>query len=360
MSILSEPAQKRILIATDAWMPQTNGVVTTLTSLKRELEWAGYDVTAITPDDFLKAPSWYPGVNLALPFGFPKKFDALRPNRVLIATEGPIGLAARAYCQKRHIPFVTMYTTRWPEYFEAQLGWFPPRWVYAWLRWFHRRSEAVLVSTPSFIEELSQKGFQKLSLFPRGVDTHRYHPIDPAEKARFLPQLPRPLFLYVGRVSKEKNLGAFLGMDLPGTKIVVGLGPDEEALKAKYPNAVFLGPKRGTELAHVYACADVFVFPSQTDTFGLVILEALASGLPVAAFNVTGPKDIFVEGEGTGFLSDDLNRQGLQNAAKLAWQAVEQGRVSVGQCVQTAQRYSWQSVIERLLTAAPVFEWPEA
>ncbi|MEB3206601.1 MAG: glycosyltransferase family 1 protein [Vampirovibrionales bacterium] len=357
MSSFSASPQNRILIATDAWMPQTNGVVTTLVSLKRELQWAGYDVSVITPNDFLRAPSWYPGVNLALPFGFPKKFDALRPNRVLIATEGPIGLAARAYCNKRHIPFVTMYTTRWPEYFEAQLGWPPRAMTYRWLQWFHRHSQALLVSTPSFMGELLQRGFQNISLLPRGVDTHRFHPIDPDEKARFLPQLPRPLFLYVGRVSKEKNLGAFLGLDLPGTKVIVGLGPDEEALKSKYPQAVFLGAKHGTELSHVYACCDVFVFPSKTDTFGLVMLEALASGLPVAAYNVTGPKDIFSLDHETGFLSEDFTENGLQQMAILAWKALEEGRLSPDQCLKTAQRFSWQSVIERLLAVTPVFEW---
>ncbi|MEB3246183.1 MAG: glycosyltransferase family 1 protein [Vampirovibrionales bacterium] len=358
----------RILIATDAWKPQTNGVVTTLGSLQQELTWAGHQVSMVTPNEFIKAPSFYPGVPLAIPLGISRKIDAIAPTRILIATEGPIGVATRKYCLKHKLPFATACTTRWPEYLKTQIK-FPPRRVtYDYLRWFHGSSSAMMVSTQSFRDELAHKGFKNLVHLPRGVDTHKFHPLPADVKARFLPQLPRPLFLYVGRVSKEKNLSAFLNADLPGSKLVVGHGPDEAALRAKYTpekhQTHFLGLKTGGDLAHVYACADVFVFPSKTDTFGLVMLEALASGLPVAAFNVTGPKDVFAPqadpssteavAPTVGFLAQGPESQDLAQVARQAWQALAESKITPQDCVAYAQRYSWHTVIERFLAHAPV------
>lgn len=292
----------RIAIVTDAWKPQVNGVVRTLELLARHLADLGVEVSLLTPLDFttLPMPS-YPEIRLALamPGKVASRLTASAPDHVHIATEGPLGLLARRYCLRRGIPFTTSYHTRFPEYVSARFP-VPERWLYALLRRFHNAGLGMLVATPSLARDLAARGFANIRQWGRGVDAALFHPARRRDLG-----LPRPVFLSVGRVAVEKNLPAFLSLDLPGTKLIVGDGPDIERLRAEFPNAVFTGAKNGEELAGIYASADVFVFPSRTDTFGNVILEALASGVPVAAYPVTGPMDIFEDGIG-GVLSKDL------------------------------------------------------
>jgi len=291
----------RILVATDAWHPQVNGVVRTLTMMAEAAKSFGVDVSFLTPQSFrtVALPS-YPDLRVALPNAakIAGLIDDARPDSIHIATEGPIGLAVRRYCRKRGVPFTTSFHTRFPEYISARLP-IPESWSWSALRWFHGASHAVMAATPALAGELRGRGFSNVVLWPRGVDAKLFRP-----RAAEL-GLPRPLFLSVGRVAVEKNLEAFLELDLPGTKVVVGDGPARAPLQRKYPQAVFLGSLQGEQLAEAYAAADVFVFPSRTDTFGLVLLEALASGVPVAAFPVTGPRDVIGTAE-VGVLSEDL------------------------------------------------------
>jgi glycosyltransferase involved in cell wall biosynthesis len=317
----------RILIATDAWHPQVNGVVRTLAMTAEAAKVLGADVSFLTPQSFrtVAMPS-YRDLRLALPSParIARLISDIAPDSIHIATEGPIGFLVRHYCRKRGLPFTTSFHTRFPEYISARL---PVResWIWAALRAFHGPSDAVMVATPALAGELRSRGFRNIVLWPRGVDTALFHP-----RASDL-GLPRPVFLCVGRVAVEKNLEAFLELDLPGTKVIVGDGPARPALARKYPQAVFLGAKQGEELAQAYAAADVFVFPSKTDTFGLVLLEALASGVPVAAFPVTGPRDV-IGNEPVGVLSDDL-RAACLSALKLPHEA----------CVEFALRHSWEA-----------------
>jgi glycosyltransferase involved in cell wall biosynthesis len=251
--------------------------------------------------------------------------EANHPENIHIATEGPIGLAVRRYCRKRGLPFTTSFHTRFPEYISVRAP-IPETWIWSALRWFHGASSAVMAATPALAAELRARGFSRVVLWPRGVDAHLFHPRPGADLG-----LPRPIFLCVGRVAVEKNLEAFLDLDLPGTKVVVGDGPARVALQRSCPNAVFLGALQGEALARAYAAADVFVFPSRTDTFGLVLLEALASGVPVAAFPVTGPRDVI----GTvpvGVLSEDL-RQACLDALKLSSQ----------DCLNFAATQTWEA-----------------
>ena len=291
----------RILIATDAWHPQINGVVRTLTMMADAARDVGTDISFLTPQSFatVALPS-YPDLRVAVPG--PARIARLiadaRPDNIHIATEGPIGLLVRRYCLKRGLPFTTSFHTRFPEYISARSP-IPESWVWAGLRRFHAASQAVMAATPALAEELGARGFRNVTLWPRGVDTNLFRPRD------FDLGLPRPIFLSVGRIAVEKNLEAFLALDLPGTKIVVGDGPARPELERKYPDAVFLGAMQGERLAEAYAAADVFVFPSRTDTFGLVLLEALASGVPVAAFPVCGPKDVIGDAP-VGVLDEDL------------------------------------------------------
>jgi glycosyltransferase involved in cell wall biosynthesis len=292
----------RILVATDAWHPQVNGVVRTLTTMAAAAKSLGADVSFLTPQSFrtVALPS-YPDLRLALP-GLAKiarLIEQVRPDNIHIATEGPIGLAVRFYCRKRGLPFTTSFHTRFPEYISARLP-IPESWIWSALRWFHGASHAVMAATPALAGELRARGFCNVVLWPRGVDAQLFHPRAGADLG-----LQRPIFLSVGRLAVEKNLEAFLELDLPGTKVVVGDGPARAALERAYPHAVFLGSRVGEELAQTYAAADVFVFPSKTDTFGLVLLEALASGVPVAAFPVTGPRDV-IGNAPVGALRDDL------------------------------------------------------
>jgi glycosyltransferase involved in cell wall biosynthesis len=291
----------RILVATDAWHPQVNGVVRTLTTMADAARALGVEVSFLTPQSFrtFAMPS-YPDLRLALPYQakIARLIADARPDSIHIATEGPIGLLVRRYCRKHRLPFTSSFHTRFPEYISARLP-VPESWIWAALRRFHRTSQAVMAATPALAGELRARGFRNVVLWPRGVDTGLFHP-----RVADL-GLPRPIFLCVGRVAVEKNLEAFLELDLPGTKVVVGDGPARAALARKYPKAVFAGSRQGEELARIYAAADVFVFPSKTDTFGVVQLEALACGTPVAAFPVTGPLDVIAD-HPIGALDADL------------------------------------------------------
>jgi glycosyltransferase involved in cell wall biosynthesis len=317
----------RVLIATDAWHPQVNGVVRTLTMMAEAAKSLGVDVSFLTPASFrtVALPS-YADLRVALPsrWKIARLIAQAKPDNIHIATEGPIGFAVRAYCRRRGIPFTTSFHTRFPEYISARFP-IPESWIWAGLRRFHGASSAVMAATPALAAELRGRGFRNVVLWPRGVDAGLFHPrqVDLG--------LPKPIFLCVGRVAVEKNLEAFLALDLPGTKVVVGDGPARAALELKYPKAVFLGSLQGEALAVAYAAASVFVFPSKTDTFGLVLLEALASGVPVAAFPVTGPRDV-IGAAPVGVLSEDLQEACL-GALKLLPQA----------CLRFAANHTWEA-----------------
>jgi len=318
----------RVLVATDAWHPQVNGVVRTLSSLARTAKGLGVDIEFLSPDGFRTFPlPTYPGLRLALPgrSRIAERIEASSPDAIHIATEGPIGHAVRAYFVKRGLPFTTSYTTRFPEYISARAP-IPESWIYAALRRFHNAASVTMVATPSLTAELRQRGFSRIGMWTRGVDTDLFRP----DRAIALP-FPRPIFVCVGRVAVEKNLEAFLSLDLPGTKVVIGTGPCEAELKRKFPEAKFLGQIENGALAAHVAAADVFVFPSRTDTFGVVQLEALASGLPIAAFPVTGPKDVVAD-HPIGVLDEDL-RAACLGALDLSRDA----------CRAFALNYSWEN-----------------
>lgn len=298
----------RILVVSDAWFPQVNGVVRTLDTLRSELEKVGHQVILVTPDRFRSIPCpTYPEIRLALKPArrMAQMIAAAQPCAIHIATEGPLGWAARRYCLKRAVPFTTAYHTKFPEYIQARFR-VPVALSYAVMRRFHGKSSKVMVATQGIEDELIRHGFGNIGRWSRGVDTELFRP-RPEAKGETGPfaGLPRPIFLTVGRVAVEKNIQAFLDLDLPGTKVVVGDGPLLDELKRKHPEAHFTGARFGEDLARHYAAADVFVFPSRTDTFGLVLLEALAAGLPVAAYPVPGPLDV-IGGSAAGMLSEDL------------------------------------------------------
>jgi glycosyltransferase involved in cell wall biosynthesis len=326
----------KIALVTDAWLPQTNGVVRTLTTTVEKLAQAGHEVTPITPVDFRTIPCpTYPEIRLSLFAGgkVRRRLDALDPDAVHIATEGPLGLAARRWCLRRGRAFTTSYHTQFPEYVRARFP-IPLAVSYAFLRWFHGSAAHTLVATPSMGRALVERGFRGLVLWSRGVDTEMFRPRDES-----CLDLPRPIWLYFGRVSVEKGIEDFLSLDLPGTRLVVGDGPATEGLRRKYPGAVFTGYRFGEELARHVAAADVFVFPSRTDTFGLVLLEAMACGVPVAAYPVTGPIDV-VENGVTGVLSEDLQAAALA-ALKLDRHA----------CREHALRYTWEAATRQFIAA---------
>ncbi|KRB40731.1 MAG: glycosyltransferase family 1 protein [Pseudomonadota bacterium] len=303
----------RILLVTDAWEPQVNGVVRTLTRVVAELRELGHSVEVISPDQFKTFPlPTYPEIKVALAAHEPvqERFKAFEPEAIHIATEGPLGLAARRICVEWKLPFTTSYHTRFPEYVSARLP-LPLAAGYAYMKWFHKPSGRMMVTTPTMRTELEHHGFGNISVWSRGVDTVMFHPKRDDEPDIF-EGLARPIFLSVGRVAVEKNIEAFLGLDLPGTKVVVGDGPQRDELKERYPNVVFTGAKFGDDLAAHFSCADVFVFPSLTDTFGLVILEAMAAGIPVAAYPAPGPIDI-LPGSGAGVLAHSAT-EGLREA----------------------------------------------
>ncbi len=325
----------RIALVTDAWTPQRNGVVRVLATLAGALGDLGHLVRVIEPSAFttLPCPS-YPEIPLSL---LPRRrvarmLDTFAPDAVHIATEGPLGWAARAWCVKHRLPFTTAYHTKFPEYIRARTG-VPLSWPYALMRRFHGPAAAVLCPSPSVHRELRQKGFANAVPWSHGVDTDTFRP-GPKD---FL-DLPRPIFMYVGRVALEKNLPAFLGLDLPGSKVVVGDGPARSQLMKRFPDAHFHIVDGDRDLGRAYRAADVFVFPSRTDTFGLVMLEALASGVPVAAFPVTGPLDV-VGGAPIGVLDEDLR------AAALRAQAIPPE-----ECRRHACRFSWTRVTAEFLS----------
>ena len=282
----------KIAIATDAWSPQVNGVVRTLQAVSAELVEMGHEVCVIAPDQFLTLPCpSYPEIRLALTtqFGVGRKIAEFGAEAIHIATEGPIGLAARRHCVSRRFAFTTAYHTQFPDYVAERTG-MPADWFWRYIRWFHGPSAAVLASTPSVEAILQARGIGPVRRWGRGVDLGLFTPDRPTHPA--FAGLQHPIQLYVGRVAVEKNIEAFLACDTPGSKVVVGDGPARAGLERSYPHARFLGSLHGEALASAYVGADVFVFPSRTDTFGLVMIEALACGTPVAAFPVTGPIDI--------------------------------------------------------------------
>jgi glycosyltransferase involved in cell wall biosynthesis len=325
----------RVLIATDAWAPQVNGVVRTLETLGKHLVRLGHEVKFVTPDGFRTVPMpTYPEIKLAL---FARRavgrvIDQFKPDAIHIATEGPLGLATRRNCMRRGLSFTTSFHTRFPEYIHARFG-VPTAWSYTGLRWFHGPATAVMVATRTLERDLTARGFKNLRLWSRGVDTDLFKPA-----AKDWLNLPRPVFLYVGRVAIEKSVEEFLKLDLPGSKLVVGDGPQLAELRTRYPNVHFTGPKFDADLARYYGASDVFVFPSRTDTFGLVVLEALASGLPVAAHPVQGPIDIIGGNAAVGALSDDL-RQAALRAQRLSPQA----------CRLFAMNFSWEACTRQFL-----------
>jgi glycosyltransferase involved in cell wall biosynthesis len=321
---------RRVAIVSDAWHPQVNGVVRSLTQLSRELTARGIAVTVIGPDRFATLPCpYYPEIRLSL---WPRRrlrrlLAEFGPDALHIATEGPLGFAARRWAIRRGYAFTTSFHTRFPDYVAARLP-IPRRLTYRWMRRFHSAGSAVMAATPSLIAELRGRGFSNVCLWSRGVDTEAFSPAHRNEQA---PR--RPVFLYCGRLAIEKNVAAFLDLDLPGTRVVVGDGPDRVALAERYPSAIFLGTLSGEALSRAYASADVMVFPSRTDTFGLVVLEALACGTPVAAFPVPGPRDIMGNAHpSVGALDEDLRRAALA--------ALKADR---GQCRRFAEGFSWSA-----------------
>lgn len=325
----------KILFITDAWHPQINGVVRTLSTTGRELEKMGHAVGFIGPDQFKTVPlPGYPEIRIAVKPR--RKLERLiaefAPEAIHIATEGPLGWAGRAICRRRGLAFTTSYHTAFPEYL-AERGPIPKSLSYAVLRNFHRASTAVMVATPTISRLLADRGFANIKRWTRGVDTDLFRP-----RSKDFLDAPRPISICVGRVSVEKNIEAFLSLTLPGTKYVVGGGPMLATLKRRYPEVRFVGPRDGEELAAYFAAADVFVFPSRTDTFGLVMLEALASGVPVAAFPVPGPLDV-IGGSDIGVLDEDLGRA--------VSQALE---IDPARCRDFALAHSWQAAAHQFLS----------
>lgn len=328
----------RILIVTDAWKPQVNGVVRTLEYLADELAGMGHEVRYATPDGHSTVPlPTYPEIRVAL---FPrsrvlKRIEEFSPDAIHVATEGPLGMAARAICRRKAWRFTTSFHTRFPQYVHARFPIIPEPPVYTILRRFHRAAAVTMVATPSIKRDLETHGFTNLVLWSRGVDIEQFSPGRRISAAAFLPDAPRPLFLYVGLVAVEKNVEAFLKLDLPGTKLIVGEGPQRPELQARFARAKFVGQKTGNELAAIYASSDVFVFPSRTDTFGLVLLEALASGTPVAAYPVSGPLDVVGTAK-VGALAENLRDAALQSLA-----------IARDSCRRFAEANSWRTSAEQ-------------
>ena len=326
----------KLLVVTDAWHPQINGVVRSLERVALELTREGHEVEFLTPQEYRTLPCpTYPEIRLSLTTRsrMQKRIEKSGADYVHIATEGPLGLAARKAVLAMGDVFTTSYHTRFPEYLSARFP-VPKRWSYAWLRRFHNSSAGCMVTTATLEKELAEHGFRNLMRWSRGVDASEFRPdVEPA-----LTDLPRPIFMNVGRVAVEKNLEAFLSLDLPGTKVIVGDGPVRASLQARYPDVVFTGAKVGEDLVRHYVSADVFVFPSLTDTFGNVLLEALACGVPVAGFPVVGPIDIIGD-SGAGVLDWDLQRAAL-------------GAIDVSRefCRDYALGYSWEASANQFLS----------
>ena len=328
----------KILIVTDAWHPQVNGVVRTLNQTLIHLKKRGHEVLVIAPSDgyFTLPLPTYPDIRLA-PFAYndvKRRMIAFGPEAIHIATEGPLGQMAKMLCHKWAMPFTTSYHTKFPEYIKARVPIIPLSWSYRFVRGFHNAGGRTMVTTPSMVDFLAERGFTRLAPWARGVDTVLFNPDKKNAPEDVYAGLDRPIWINVGRVAVEKNLRAFLDLDLPGTKVIVGDGPQLADLKRQYPAVVFTGAKFETELARHFADADVFVFPSKTDTFGLVIIEAMASGLPVAAYPVSGPVDI-IPGSKAGVVDENLQQACLQ-AVKL----------SSHDTIKHAQSYSWEAVTD--------------
>jgi glycosyltransferase involved in cell wall biosynthesis len=324
----------RIAIVSDAWHPQVNGVVRTLAAIRNGLAAAGHDAAVFGPDRYRTIPCpGYSTIQLAIGAGpsLGRDLTAFGPHALHIATEGPLGLVARGFCLAQGWSFTTAYHTRFPEYLRARCG-LPLAWSYAVLRRFHAPSQAVMVATETVRRELAARRFARVVAWTRGVDTALFRPGCKPALA-----LPRPVFLYIGRVAVEKNLPAFLGLDLPGSKLVVGDGPSLPAMQRRYPHVHFAGAQAGEALVRHYAAADVLVMPSRTETFGLVLLEALACGLPVAAFPSAGPSDVIAD-SGAGVIDEDLGR-----AARAALS------IPGERCVAHARRFSWQASVEQFI-----------
>ena len=323
-----------ILIVTDAWEPQVNGVVRTIKSTRRELEKLVHQVDILSPLKFKTFPCpTYPDIALSIrpKRGVIEHIETFKPDAIHIATEGPLGLAARAWALKNRFPFTTAYHTRFPEYVHARFR-VPLSWTYQYLKWFHGPSKAIMAPTHVVKRDLEIAGFKNVVLWSRGVELDIFTP----RKVQRLGTRP-PIFLYVGRVAVEKNIEAFLALDLPGSKWVAGEGPALASLRAKYPKANFMGVLNQQELADVYSSADVFVFPSKTDTFGLVLLEAMACGLPVAAYPVTGPLDVIGDAP-AGAMHHDL-KQACLDALQLKRE----------DAVAHAQKFSWAAATAQFI-----------
>ncbi len=323
----------RIAIITDAWRPQINGVVTTLETTGRLLVEMGHTVKMITPDAFKTIPCpTYPSIRLAYRCKTEvfKQLDVFKPDHIHIVTEGPLGFTARKYCLQRNLAFTTSFHTLFPEYINMRLS-IPVSWGYKMMRWFHSPAQQIMVPTASIERKLQGFGFKNAMVrWSRGVDTALFRP-----RTQSFLDLPKPVCMYVGRVAIEKNINAFLNLDLPGSKVVVGNGPQLEALKDDYPEVMFTGFQFGESLAKYMAEADVFVFPSRTDTFGIVMLDALASGVPVAAYPVPGPIDI-VSDTAIGRLNEDL-KQAVEEALELDQQ----------DCRNFALHFTWEKCTEQ-------------
>jgi glycosyltransferase involved in cell wall biosynthesis len=332
----------RIALVTDAWTPQVNGVVRTLTAIKRELEAQGHELLVISPDRFasLPCPS-YPEIRLALTRRgtLGRLIGAFGADAIHIATEGPLGLAARRWCVAKGLRFTTAYHTQFPDYVAARTG-VNAAWIWRYIRWFHAPADAVLTSTPSVDAVLRSHGLSRLRRWGRGVDLTTFSTDGPADPA--ITMLAGPILLYVGRVAVEKNVEAFLDARIAGTKVVVGDGPARAMLAARYPDARFLGPRFGAALAAAYRSADALVFPSRTDTFGLVMIEALACGTPVAALPAPGPVDVL--DETVGAIDADLD-------AAIARALTRDRRA----CAHYAARFTWANSAHQFLDSlAPI------
>ncbi len=328
----------RIAIVTDAWSPQVNGVVRTLQAVRAELELMGHQVLVVSPERFASMPCpTYPEIRLAFArsAAVGRMLADFHADAIHLATEGPVCLAARTWCLARAIPFTTAYHTQFPDYIAARTG-ANPEWIWRYIRWFHAPAQAILASTPSVEATLAAHGLDQARAWGRGVDFSLFG-LDGARDPAFA-ALPGPLMLYVGRVAVEKNIEAFLSCSHPGTKIVVGDGPARASLAKRFPDVLFLGQRSGSELAAAYRSADVLVFPSRTDTFGLVMIEALACGTPVAAYPVTGPIDVL--DERVAAMDEDLD-------AAIAL-ALTRDRVT---CAAYAGRFSWAASARQFVHA---------
>ena len=331
---------KKLVIVTDTWHPQVNGVVTCIENILPSLEKNGFEVTIIHPGLFWTVPLFfYPEIRLSpIPYRKMKKMiEELAPDYIHIITEGPLGLSARILCQQKEWKFTTSYHTNFSQYIQMRIG---PLFgtVNAYITWFHNAGSTTMVGTDSLKKELSEYGVKNISIWPLGVDTKRFTKNeDITHMPEEIKNLPRPIFAYFGRVAVEKNIEEFLQLALPGTKLVIGEGPQQESLQEKYPDTMFTGYKQGQDLIDWLSHCNVLVFPSLTDTFGLVIIEALAMGIPVAAHNVTGPKDI---------ISDGVDGCLGENLAQAATQCLT---LDPSACRQKAMQYSWEHSTEQFM-----------